>query len=316
MNTFEFLIVIDKNIYDISELVTKITFKDTLNDGCSKLDFSFIDDGLKIRNGSVVRFKYNGSDIFYGYVFRHETNKKKEISVTAYDQLRYCKAKDIITVKGDTITTLVKRMCTYFGLKTGVLSNSSHILTTSVQDDKTWLDIIYTASSDTLVNTGKKYCLRDEYGSVALRDLEELKLDLVLGDQSLCYDFNFKKSIDEEFYNLIKIYIKGDEKNKVGSVVSSKDESSIDKYGLLQYYESVDSKINSSQALNKAKTLLTLYNHEAETLSIDCLGDTSIRAGSSFYAQISDIKLNKRLIVKEVTHEFLPVHTMSLEVTT
>ncbi len=314
--TYEFLIEVDKKIYEISDLVTKVTYKDTLNDGCSKLEFSFVDDGLKLQNGSIVRFKYNGANIFYGYVFRYETNKKKDISVTAYDQLRYCKAKDIIVVKGDTITTLVKRMCTYFGLKTGTLTNSSHILATSVQDDKTWLDIIYNASSDTLMNTGKKYCLRDEFGNIALRDLEELKLDLILGDQSLCYDFNFKKSIDDDFYNQIKIYIKGDEKNKAGIMTGTKDEASIKKYGLLQYYESVDSKTNYSQALNKAKILLTLYNHEAETLSLDCLGDTDIRAGSSFYAQISDISLNKRLIVKEVTHEFLPAHTMSLEVTT
>ena len=57
-----------------------------------------------------------------------------------------------------------------------------------------------------------------------------------------------------------------------------------------------------------------LYNHEVETLSLECLGDTSVRAGSSFYAYIEGIKLNKQLFVTSVTHNFLPVHTMSLEV--
>jgi len=71
---------------------------------------------------------------------------------------------------------------------------------------------------------------------------------------------------------------------------------------------------NSAQAQSKADTLLRLYNRELETLALECLGDTRVRAGNSFYGQIEDISLNKRLIVKSVTHEFIPVHTMSLEV--
>nr|WP_243157993.1 hypothetical protein [Aminipila terrae] len=83
---------------------------------------------------------------------------------------------------------------------------------------------------------------------------------------------------------------------------------------MLQYFETLDKNSNASQAKSKANMLLSLYNREQETLTLDCIGDTSIRAGSSFYAYISDIGLNKRLIVKEATHTFLPNHTMSLEV--
>ena len=60
--------------------------------------------------------------------------------------------------------------------------------------------------------------------------------------------------------------------------------------------------------------LLKLYNREVETLSLKCIGDTSVRAGNSFNAKIKDIGLEKRLIVKSVTHSFLPHHTMDLEV--
>ena len=82
----------------------------------------------------------------------------------------------------------------------------------------------------------------------------------------------------------------------------------------MQYFESVDKDTNIAQAKSKAKALLGLYNHEVETLSLECLGDTSVCAGSSFYAYIEGIRLNKRLFVNSVTHKFLPVHTMSLEV--
>lgn len=309
----EFIVTVGDNLYEISELVTKISFTDKLNDGCSKLEFSFVDDDLNIVNGGNTMFKYDDTGIFNGFIFKHGGNKKKEVSVTAYDQLRYCKAKDIVVTKSDTVTSLAKRMCTYFGLKYGTLTDTGYILPTSVQDNKTWIDIIYTGISDTLVNKGKKYALRDEFGAITLRDLETLHLDLILGDESLVYDYNYSKSIDDEFYNQIKLYIK-DEKAQKSQIVGAKDENSIKKYGALQYFEIIDKDSNAAQAKSKADMLLSLYNRETETLTLECLGDTRVRAGSSFYGLIGDIDLNRKLIVKEVTHNFIPNHTMSLEV--
>lgn len=303
----------DGTFYEISELVTKISYEDRLNFGCSKLQFSYLNDNLIIKNGNAVLFKYGSVDIFSGFVFRVEQDKGKEIAVTAYDRLRYCKAKDTFNIKSDTVTTLVTRMCNYFDLPKGAITDTKYVLAPGVADGDPWMDIVYKAISETLVNTGRKYCLRDEFGSVALRDMEDLKLDLVLGDESFCYDYKYDKSIDDDFYNQIKIEVKGN-KERESQIIISKDDSSIKKYGLLQYFEKANENSNSSQVKSKANVLLNLYNREAETLSLECLGDTSVRAGSSFYAQISDISLNKRLIVNEVTHEFLPVHTMSLEV--
>ncbi len=304
----EFLAEVDGKIYEISELVKSVSYTDKLNDGCSKLEFSYIDDDLVIKNGNVVRFKYNDANIFYGFVFKVSRNKGKEITVTAYDQLRYCKAKDTIVVKNDTITTLVNKMCNYFNLRKGVLTDTKYKLPVSVQDDKTWLDIIYTAIDDTLTNTGRWYCLRDEFGSIAVRDLQDLQLDLVLGDESLAYEYEYQKSIDDNFYNQIKI-VSDNESTGKRDVYIAKDSGSIAKY-----FEVLDKNANPSQAKAKADALLKLYNREVETLELDCLGDVSIRAGSSFFGQIEDINLNRRLIVRSVTHKFIPVHTMSLEV--
>lgn len=309
----EFLVEVNGQIYEISELVTSVSYTDKLNDGCSKLEFSYIDDDLIIKNGNVVRFKYDNANIFYGYVFKVSRNRGKEITVTAYDQLRYCKAKDTIVVKNDTITTLVNKMCNYFNLRKGTLIDTQYKLPISVQDDKTWLDIIYTSISDTLTNTGKWYCLRDEFGSIAIRDLEDLTLNLVLGDNSLAYDFEYEKSIDDGFYNQIKLASDNETTGK-RDVYIAKDSNSIEKYGLLQYFEVLDKNTNPSQAKSKADMLLSLYNREVENLTLNCLGDPRIRAGSSFYGSIEDIKLNKRLIVRSVTHNYLPVHTMTVEV--
>ncbi len=311
--SMEFVVEVSGKIYEISELVTKVSYKDVLNDGCSKLEFTYINADLVIKNGSVVRFKYNAANIFYGYVFKVTRDSSKEISATAYDQLRYCKAKDTIAISGDTITTLVKKMCNRFSLNKGTLTDTKYVLEENVEYDKTWLDIVYTAISDTLMNKGKKYALRDEFGSIAIRDLEDLQLDLILGDESLCYNYDYEISIDDDFYNQIKL-VSGNETTGKADVYIVKDSGSISTYGLLQYYEKLDNNANASQAKSKADILLSLYNEEVESLNLECIGDTSIRAGTSFYAYITDISLNKRLIVNEVTHDFLPVHTMNLEV--
>lgn len=175
------------------------------------------------------------------------------------------------------------------------------------------LDIIYDGIKDTLTNKGEWYLLRDEFGKISLRNFTDLKLDLVLGDESLCYDYSFEKSIEDSFYNQIKLASDNESSGK-RDVYIAKDGNSIDKFGILQYFEVLDKNINPSQARSKADMLLQLYNREVESLSLECLGDIRVRAGSSFYGRIEDAELNKSLIVHSVTHKFLPVHTMSLEV--
>ncbi|MDF2907479.1 MAG: phage protein [Herbinix sp.] len=308
----EFLVETGGKICVISKLVNSVSWKDTLNDGCSKLDFSFVDKTLNIANGDTVRFVYDDVK-YFGKVWKNGTNKKLEKTITSYDQLRRAKVKDTIVCKKDTVTTLTAKMCDYLGFTKGDLLNTVYQLPISVQDDKTWLDIIYGAIKDTLISTGKQYLLRDEFGKIMIRSIEDLQINLILGDGSLCYDYEYTKSIDDNFYNLIKL-ARDNESSGKRDVFIAKDSNSIAKYGLIQYFEVVDKKTESAQVKNKADMLLGLYNNEAETLTLNCLGDTRVRAGSSFYARIEDIEMNKRLIVKSVTHEFLPVHTMQIEV--
>jgi len=102
----ELIVSNDKKIYDITQLVNSITYTEKLNDGCSKLEFSYTGGDPKIENANKVKFTH-GNLVFKGFVFKHSHNQKNETKVTAYDQLRYAKAKDTIVVQGDTLTGLV-----------------------------------------------------------------------------------------------------------------------------------------------------------------------------------------------------------------
>jgi hypothetical protein len=306
----------DEKIWDISELVTKVSYNDRLNDGCSKLEFSYIDDDLKLENGNEVRFKYENTYIFVGRIFRVGRGKGKEISVTAYDQLRYAKAKDYFTTStGETIASLISRMCNKYGFNRGHIANVKYALKANIYDGDTWLDILYGAIKDTLYRSEKWYVLRDEAGYITLRVVEDLKYNFVLGDGSLCYDYNYEKSIDDNFYNrILLLAVEGD----TGTFVAANDEKSIKKYGLMQYYERKD-KTNKAQARTWADIMLKDYNHEPETLSLDCLGDVRVRAGTQIATMIEDImgaNMVRWFIVRSVTHDFLPIHTMKIDMAT
>lgn len=320
----------NKKLYEISTQCTKITFEDKLNDGSSKLSLSVVGSIKNFDNGDAIQFVYNGAKIFNGFIFEVEQNRNKEVTITAHDQLRYCKAKDLIAITNkDTATTMAKRMITYLKLKKGYVVDTKYKLSYDAKIGQSWLDVLYEKMSETLLNTGKKYVLRDEFGSVCLRDISNCFMNFLIGDKSLVYDYNYKKSINDDFYNQIKLYGEVDSestketadekittKTKTLEMVMLRDNNSIKKYGTLQYFEDVsgnESQVNKSKMKEKAKILLADYNRTKHTFSVECIGVPEVRAGNVIKVVINELGAKENHIVESVTHEFLPVHTMSID---
>ena len=113
MKDYEILIQdVDTNkTFDVRDIAIKPQIEQKLNNGCSKLTFDIVIDNVaNFHNGSVIRFKYNNVGMFFGYIFKKQQKDEKIISVTAYDQLRYLKAKDSMTLTGLNIAGIIKKI--------------------------------------------------------------------------------------------------------------------------------------------------------------------------------------------------------------
>lgn len=303
----------DGKIYEISELVTSANFSDSLNNGCSKLEFSYLFDGIVFSNGSVIRFKYDGVNIFYGYIFSYERSQDAEISVVAYDQIRYLKAKDTFVIKDLRVDELITRIANQFKLRIGKLENTGYKLPISIKDNQTYLDMIYDGITTTLLGSERKFAFYDNFGSLDLIDILNMRLPLIIGDGSLVYGYKYNQSIDENTYNLIKV-AKDNESTGKREIYIAQDSNSFGKYGILQYFETADKNANGEQLKAKVEALLKLMNAETKSISIDALGDTRVRSGNSILASISGLYMMQYLIVNSCKHTFRTnIHTMSLE---
>lgn len=93
-----------------------------------KLTFKVLkDDVLDFSEGSAVRMKENGSELFFGFVFKQQRDKDRIITVTAYDQLRYLKNKDTIVYENKTADQLLRMIASDYALNVGVQIGRAHV---------------------------------------------------------------------------------------------------------------------------------------------------------------------------------------------
>lgn len=118
-----------------------------------KLKFSCIkDDVLSFQEGNPVKLSVDGTDIFYGFVFEKSRSGRTPylIEVTAYDQLRYFKNKDTYVYSNKKANEVIKMIAEDFGLKTGKLEDTEHVIESRTEDNATLFDIAQNALDETL----------------------------------------------------------------------------------------------------------------------------------------------------------------------
>ena len=77
-------------------------------------------------------------------------------------------------------------------------------------------------------------------------------------------NYDYESSIDSDTYNQIKLTYDNSETGK-REIYMAKDSSNIEKWGVLQYFDTIDEKTNGAV---KARALLDLYNQKTRSLQI------------------------------------------------
>ncbi|MDR9857818.1 hypothetical protein RJP21_29945 [Paenibacillus sp. VCA1] len=303
--------------WDVSEIVESLSWKTSRMGKAGSLSFTMIrpvqTEKFTYNNGDIVRVQFDKKNIFHGYIFSIDEGRDEAVKITAYDQVRYLMNTDTYVFKGVTASDVLKRIAKDFNLKLGKVADTGYKIPTMSEDGQKLLDIICKAITLTYSSTGRDYCLYDDFGSLCLRGVNDMQLDLVVGDESLMYDYQINRSIDNDTYNQIKLY-KDNKKSGKREVYMAKDSVNIKRWGVLQLYQSVDEDMNQAQINQMLTNLAKLKNRESKSLKVSALGDIRIRAGMRVRIVISKYGVDQALLVDECSHDFDGAeHTMTLD---
>ncbi len=258
-----------------------------------------------------------GRKLFKGYIFTIERNREGETTYTAYDQLRYLKANASYVFENMSLSQIIQQIAADFGLTVGTLTETGYIFPCLIKEDESCLDIIFDALSQTIIQTGKIFVFYDNAGSLTLVEARDLLTQTLIGDGSLAIDFTYKRDIDSDTYNRIKLARKNEQSGRT-DVYIHEDTETIKKWGVLQYYSVINENLNEAQIDEMCGLYLKYYNRVLQTVTIEALGVPEIRAGSVVPVRIgavSDLAAPRLLLAEKVTHRFEGgAHTMSIEV--
>ena len=265
---------------------------------------------MSFLEGDRVRFYYQGNPVFLGYVFTKKRDKEHHIEVTCYDQIRYLKNEYTYLFENKSANQIIESLCRDFNLNTGNFDDTEYIIPYLIKEKTSALDIVEDVLEETLTNTGNRFVLYDEFGTLQLKNCANMVSD-VLVFENTAENFDYSSSIDEETYNEIVLYYKQD-----NTIIpfSASDQDKIKQWGTLRYFEEVTSP---SIAQNKADALLKLYSRKTRNLEVSgAFGDISIRGGTLIPVNLDlgDIVAKQYMIVESVTHNFEDgIYTMDLK---
>lgn len=273
-----------------------------------KLVFKVLkDDVLDFSEGSPVRMRVDGENVFFGFVFKQQRAKDQIITVTAYDQLRYLKNKDTKVYEGKTAAQFTRMIAEDFSLNVGVLEDTEYVIESRVEENTSLFEMIANALDMTLTNTGEMFVLYDDFGKLTLKSLYSMYVGVpsayLMIDEETGENFDYTSSIDDNTYNKIKLTYDNESSGK-REIYIAQDSENMNRWGILQYFDTLQ-KGENGQA--KADALLELYNKKTRNLKIkNAIGDNRVRGGSMVVINLNlgDVKLKNWMLVEKCSHTY------------
>lgn len=305
-------------MYDYAPVTQKVTYTTNRNGSAGKLTFTYLQEKpINLTEGAKVQFYVDGKEIFLGFVFVIEQDRWGVVSVTAYDQLRYLKAKASYSFVGKRLGEIIQQIATDMQLQIGNLEDTGYVIPTLTKENSECLDIIEYGLQVTQYNTGKTFVFYDDFGKLSLKEAKNMMSDILIGNGSIITDYSYKSDIDSDTYNQVKL-VRPNKKTGQGDTYIFNDTTTIKKWGLLQKYEKVDENLNEAQINQQGNIMMAYYDRVLKTISVDGVGGVpGLKAGAMAMFKIKDVpelSAGYYLLLDKVKHTFSDgEHTMSVE---
>lgn len=303
----------------------------TRQGSAGQMTFTVLKDaGLSFVEGNAVTLCVDGIPVFYGFVVKKSRGKEHQIEVTCLDQLFYLAQNQTRYVaKNQKASEAIKILAREKDIKLGNIEDTGYAIPKHRIDSATsYLDVMQTLLDLTLAYSGKMFVLYDDFGKLAVKNIDDMKYitdkkEALLITVDNAENFDYESSI-EESYNEVTLWQpenSGDNSTGEGKLFEAAhvvDKANQQKWGMLTYYEELDKDTTKENAKLKAQQLLELHNQVKRKLSIKgVFCDPRIRAGNSVLVDLNlgDVAVRKWFMVESVQHHFKNDHsTMDLDV--
>lgn len=368
--------------FDVTNIVHSIEYTTSLDSQPGKLTFMLEKDSsntLKIGVGSPVQFFSDGKAIFYGKIFVIETDMSDVYKVTAYDPLRYLKNSDSVIVDENysSIEELFNDIVKFNNLEGKLASWKKQVNLQPLEPhnfpNDTLFDILnyyMQIESERMTKSLKpnSLYLTNNPSNLLTRlylkcnlnkiEMREILYDflyeedgtkktsfLLIGDESLLVNYNYKVDIDKSTFNrLIFVYNEEDADStstdtntqvKEKQVYAAMDagyeinlpnsslngqkigENTISRWGVLSKIIELKNIEIQEKLEEYMKVAIEVYSQPNRTLKVNAIGYDGIYAGSSFYLHLSKLGVNYPVYVVSATHRYeADEHMMELEIAT
>ncbi|MFH0345307.1 phage portal protein [Bacillus vallismortis] len=266
-----------------------------------------------VTEGDTVLFKWKGKELFRGIVFAR-TPDEHTLAFSAYDMLQYLvKNQDVYVFSNQRADQMIRRIANDFQIPTTSIANTGHTIKSLViKNDTTLYDIILKALKQTKSQTGRHYQLFSEKGKLGLRAWPDPSEVWVLETGVNITGYQYSTSIND---TATRVVLRR-QKDKKAYKASAKDSSGLNKYGVLQYTETVTDDINQAQLQQRADVRLAEKKGvKKELKNIQAVGIPEVRSGLPVYISIPEAGIKKTYWVDTDRHEFKGMkHTMTIDV--
>ncbi|MBC2369962.1 phage portal protein [Listeria booriae] len=255
-----------------------------------------------VYEGDTILFKWKGKELFRGTVWKRDLTLKSVVSITCYDKMQYLLTnKDVYVFNNQRLDQIATRVLNDFDIAKGNIPYTGFTIKSLVFSSVTsGYDIILKAISETYKQTGNMYRVFSRAGKIELATWNDPDDIYLLEEYKNIIDVNLTTSIEEAITKVKVILTKG-KKTYYGH---AKDDYTNEKYGNIQYTESVSDNLNQAQLNERAKQLLNAKKGLNIDLSATFVGVPDIVSGVPVQANIPRYAIKQKYYVDSDTHTF------------